>query len=49
MRVVWCATGFIVRRMKTVLDKSKAPTAHQHFLEWLKVRVEYRTVQCIAV
>eukprot|EP01041_Mallomonas_annulata_P000127 gene127-202_t len=28
--------GFVVKRMKTVLDKTKAPLAHQHYLEWLK-------------
>lgn len=28
--------AFVVKRMKHVMDKSKAPLAHQHFLEWLK-------------
>lgn len=28
--------AFVVKRMKFVMDKSKAPVAHQHFLEWLK-------------
>lgn len=28
--------GFVVKRMKVVMDKSKAPLVHQHYLEWLK-------------
>ena len=27
---------FVMKRMKTVMDKTKAPLAHQSFLEWLK-------------
>jgi hypothetical protein len=29
--------GFTFKQMKKVIDKTKAPLAHQHFLEWLKV------------
>ena len=29
---------FVVKRMQYVMDKTKAPLAHQHYLEWLKVR-----------
>ena len=28
---------FVVKRMQFVMDKTKAPLAHQHYLEWLKV------------
>lgn len=28
---------FVVKRMKVVMDKTKAPLAHQYYLEWLKV------------
>lgn len=31
--------SFIVKRMKLVMDKVKAPLGHQHYLEWLKVAV----------
>jgi hypothetical protein len=31
--------GFVIKRMKVVMDKTKAPLAHQHFLEWLKVTI----------
>jgi hypothetical protein len=27
---------FVVKRMKVVMDKTKAPLAHQYYLEWLK-------------
>ena len=27
---------FVVKRMKSVLDKVKAPLAHSYYLEWLK-------------
>lgn len=28
--------GFVVKRMKSVLDKTKAPVAHENYLQWLK-------------
>ena len=28
---------FVVKRMQYVMDKTKAPLAHQYYLEWLKV------------
>ena len=31
--------GFVVKRMVSVLDKTKAPLAHQYFLEWLKAAI----------
>ena len=30
--------GFVVKQMKRVIDKTRAPLAHQNFLDWLKVR-----------
>lgn len=32
--------AFVVKRMKVVMEKSKAPLAHQHYLEWLKVAIK---------
>ena len=29
--------NFVVKRMKYVMDKAKAPVVHQYYLEWLKV------------
>ena len=31
---------FVTRRMKGVLDKSKAPLVHQHYLEWLGAAIK---------
>lgn len=31
---------FVVRRMKVVMDKVKAPLAHQYYLEWLKQAIK---------
>lgn len=30
---------FVVKRMKSVMDKTKAPVAHQYYLEWMKTSV----------
>lgn len=30
-------SGFTFKQMKKIIDKTKAPLAHQHFLDWLKV------------
>ncbi len=32
--------AFVVKRMKVVMDKTKAPLAHQYFLEWVKTSVQ---------
>ena len=31
--------AFVVKRMRAVMDKTKAPLAHQHYLEWVKEAV----------
>ena len=45
MTAMATATGlqpaFVVRRMRVVMDKTKAPLAHQHYLEWLKEAVAH--------
>jgi cytoskeleton-associated protein 5 len=33
------SAGFVVKRMKAVMDKTKAPQAHQSYLEWLKASI----------
>lgn len=39
---------FVVKRMKVVMDKSKAPLAHQYYLEWLKEAIaEFGMDTCI--
>lgn len=30
-------TGFVFKRINQLMDKIKAPAAHQVFLEWIKV------------
>lgn len=31
--------GYVVKRMKAVMDKCVSPLAHQYYLEWLKEAV----------
>lgn len=32
--------SFVVKRMNHIMDKVKAPLAHQHYLEWLKAAIK---------
>lgn len=34
--LLFIVVGFVLKRMSQVLDKVKAPLAHQYYLEWLK-------------
>lgn len=41
--------NFVIKRMKAVMDKTKAPLAHQHYLEWLAGAVRDFGAQCMPV